>query len=318
MSLSFSSYFSSGPTPKLTLFHIWKAYQVIDTAGPVGRKALADILQIGEGSVRTILDKMIREGCVENTRRGAMLTDRGRKRLAQSGIEVSPVEITGLTLGKHNCAVIVKGQGEAVKFGCEQRDEAVRAGGVGATTLVAKGGRLVMPGDENYPDQEAIAPLRHAFEIEDGDVVIIGSAYTYDAAEKGAVSAALSLGNTSTQCWTEGTAMLSADTEAEDLKCLALAVHELLGRMPVTMRSRNQLGVRCEDGEVVDSNYTGPVLEEALKKGQLVRKVATSGKYRGTPVVVVPIIKRKEAIAAIGVFDITRGSVSELMARAKK
>jgi len=43
MSLSFSSYFSSGPTPKLTLFHIWKAYQVIDTAGPVGRKALADI-----------------------------------------------------------------------------------------------------------------------------------------------------------------------------------------------------------------------------------------------------------------------------------
>jgi len=59
-------------------------------------------------------------------------------------------------------------------------------------------------------------------------------------------------------------------------------------------------------------------LEEALKKGQVLRKVATSGKYRGTPVVVVPIIKRKEAIAVIGVFDITRGSVMELMARAKK
>jgi hypothetical protein len=84
------------------------------------------------------------------------------------------------------------------------------------------------------------------------------------------------------------------------------------------MRSRNQLGVRCEDGEVVDSNYTGPVLEEALKKGQVLRKVATSGKYRGTPVIVVPIIKRKEAIAVIGVFDITRGSVKELMARGKK
>ncbi|MDD1770479.1 MAG: hypothetical protein LUO79_05275, partial [Methanomassiliicoccales archaeon] len=134
MSLSFNSYFSVGPTPKFTLFHIWKAYQVIDTAGPVGRKALADILQIGEGSVRTILDKMIREGCVENTRRGAMLTERGKKRLAQSGIDVSPVNVSGLTLAKHNCAVLVKRQAEAVKLGCEQRDEAVRAGAAGATT----------------------------------------------------------------------------------------------------------------------------------------------------------------------------------------
>ncbi|MDD1769560.1 MAG: DUF2111 domain-containing protein, partial [Methanomassiliicoccales archaeon] len=224
----------------------------------------------------------------------------------------------GLTLAKHNCAVLVKRQAEAVKLGCEQRDEAVRAGAAGATTLIARGTKLVVPGDEDFPDQEAVAPLKHAFELDDGDVVIIGSAFTYEAAEKGAVSAALSLGNTSTQCWTEGTALLSADTEAEDLKCMALAVHELIGRMPLAMRSRNQLGVRCEDGEVVDSNYTGPVLEEALKKGQVLRKVATSGKYRGTPVVVVPIIKRKEAIAVIGVFDITRGSVMELMARAKK
>jgi predicted transcriptional regulator len=300
------------------LFHIWKAYQVIDTAGPVGRKALADILQIGEGSVRTILDKMIREGCVENTRRGAMLTERGKKRLAQSGIDVRPVDVSGLTLAKQNCAVLVKGQAEAVKLGCEQRDEAVRAGAVGATTLIARGSKLVVPGSEDFPDQDAIAPLRHAFELDDGDVVILGSAFTYEAAEKGAVSAALSLGNTSTQCWTEGTALLSADTEAEDLKCMALAVHELIGRMPLAMRSRNQLGVRCEDGEVVDSNYTGPVLEEALKRGQVIRKVCPSGRYRGTPVVVVPIIKRKEAIAVIGIFDITRRSVTELMARGKK
>ena len=78
MSLAFNSYFAGGPT-KFSLFHIWKAYQVIDSQGPIGRKALADALQIGEGSIRTILDKMVREGSVENTRMGTVITDRGRE-----------------------------------------------------------------------------------------------------------------------------------------------------------------------------------------------------------------------------------------------
>ncbi|MDD1744156.1 MAG: MarR family winged helix-turn-helix transcriptional regulator, partial [Methanomassiliicoccales archaeon] len=93
MPLSLSTYFSGGPTPKFSPFHIWKAYQVIDTQGPIGRKALAEILQIGEGSTRTILDKMIRAGSVENTRRGAVLTERGFKRFETSGIMTAPVEI---------------------------------------------------------------------------------------------------------------------------------------------------------------------------------------------------------------------------------
>jgi hypothetical protein len=318
MPLTFSSYFAGGPTPKFSLYHIWKAYQVIDMQGPVGRKALADALQIGEGSTRTILDKMIREGSVENTRRGAVLTERGHKRLESSGVFTQPVELDGITLGKHNCAVLVKGMAERIKLGCEQRDEAVRAGAIGATTLVVQDGKVVFPGDENFPDQEGVAPLKKVFELEDGDAIIIGSAFSYEAAEKGAVTAALAIGNQSRRCWTEGAALLSAETEAEDLKCIALAMHELVGRLPLAMRSKNQYGVRCEEGEVVDSNYTGPVLEEALKKGQIIRRTAVSGPYRGVPVVVVPLMRKKEAIAVIGVFDITRGSFTDLMSRAKK
>jgi len=318
MALTFGSYFTGGPTPKFSMYHIWKAYQVIDAQGPVGRKALADILQIGEGSTRTILDKMIREGSVENTRRGAMLTDRGRKRLETSGIVTDTIELEGITLGKYNCAVMVRGIADRIKLGCEQRDEAVRAGAIGATTLVVRDNKIVFPGDSSFPDQESVAPLRKVFDLQDGDVIIIGSAFAYDTAEKGAVSAALALGNQSRRCWTEGTTLLSPDTEAEDLKCIALAMHELVGRLPLVMRSKNQYGVRCEDGEVVDSNYTGPVIEESLKKSQIIRRTATSGPYRGVPVVVVPIMRKREAIAVIGVFDITRGSFSDLMYRAKK
>jgi len=134
-------------------------------------------------------------------------------------------------------------------------------------------------------------------------------------AEKGAVTAALSLGNLAKRCWNEGTNLLSQDTEADDLRCLALAIHELLGRLPVTMRSRNHPGVRCEDGEVVDIHFTGPMLEESLKKGSIVRRISTSGPYRGLPVIVVPIMRKREAIAVIATLDLGKGSLSELLTR---
>jgi predicted transcriptional regulator len=318
MAMAFTSYFSGGPTPKFSMYHIWKAFQVIDKQGPIGRKALADALQIGEGSIRTILEKMAREGSIENTRMGTVITKKGRRKFENSGIEVAQVDLQDLTLGKHNCAVLIKAMGFKVKMGCEQRDEAVRAGAVGATTLIVKSDRMVFPGDEDFPDQAQVAPLRTVFKIEDNDVIIVGSAFSYDAAEKGAVTAALALGTASRRCWTEGTTLITQDTEADDLKCLCLAIHELLNRSPVTMRSRNHNGVRCEDGEVVDTNYTGPMLEEALRKGQTIRRTASTGPFRGLPVVVVPILRKKEAVAAIGAIDISKAPMYEMLSKGKK
>ncbi len=319
MVLKFQSYSGGGPTPKFSLFHVWKAYDIINTQGPVGRKGLSQVLAIGEGSTRTILDKMIREGSVENTRKGASLTDRGRKLFRASGIFASPVLIKGLTIGDQDCAVLVKGMADRINTGYEQRDEAVRSGAMGATTLVFRNGDLLFPDDPVVPDQADLQPIRALFALEENDAVIIGTAQSYEAAEKGAVTAALALGDTSKPCWREGsTSLISADTEADDLKCLALAVHELVGRMPVTMRSKNQYGVRCEDGEVIDVNYTGPVLEEALRRNSIVRRTAPSGLYRGIPVVVVPIIRRKEAVAVFGVVDITKGGMFELISKSRK
>ncbi len=101
---------------------------------------------------------------------------------------------------------------------------------------------------------------------------------------------------------------ISADSESEDIAPFALAVHELLG-LPITMRTLNKKGVRIEKGKILDTNYTGPVLEQVLKENKLVRKIPTSGKYTGIPVVVVPI-RNKDGygIAAIGVVDMV-GSV---------
>ncbi|GFO96418.1 hypothetical protein ig2599ANME_0607 [groundwater metagenome] len=97
---------------------------------------------------------------------------------------------------------------------------------------------------------------------------------------------------------------ISADSESEEIAPFALAVHELLG-LPVTMRTLNKKGVRIEKGKILDTDYTGPVLEQVLKENKLVRKIPTNGKYTGIPVVVVPI-RNKEGygIAAIGIVDV--------------
>lgn len=97
---------------------------------------------------------------------------------------------------------------------------------------------------------------------------------------------------------------ISADSRSEDIAPFALAVHELLG-LPVTMRTLNKKGVRIEKGKILDTDYSGPVLEQVLKENKLVRKIPTSGKYSGIPVVVVPI-RNKDGygIAALGVVDV--------------
>jgi len=317
MVFRFQSYTGGGPTPKFSLYHVWKAYDTIYNQGPIGRKALSTVLAIGEGSIRTILDKMMKEGSVENTKQGTVLTERGRKKFKNSGIVVLPLRVEGMTVGTHDCAVQVKGMADRIGNGAEQRDEAVRAGAQGATTLIVQDNKLIFPGDAEHPDQSTIIPLKTVFDLEENDVVIIGSSDSYDAAEKGAVTAALALSEISRSCWKEGSAIMGADMESEDLRCLALAIHELMGRIPLTMRSKDHYGVRCEDGDIIDANFTGPILEETISRGQITRKISPSGPYRGVPIVAVPIMRKKEAVAAIGVVDITRGGVFEAMSRAR-
>ncbi|HNR26368.1 MAG TPA: DUF2111 domain-containing protein, partial [Methanobacteriaceae archaeon] len=43
---------------------------------------------------------------------------------------------------------------------------------------------------------------------------------------------------------------LNSSSTGEDITELALAIHELVNRLPLTMRTKTQLGVRIEDGKV--------------------------------------------------------------------
>jgi len=101
---------------------------------------------------------------------------------------------------------------------------------------------------------------------------------------------------------------ITADATADDLAPLALCIHQLFAGLPVTMRSRNRPGVQVEGGQVKSKAYTGPILEQALAGGQVIRGPPASGVYKGIPVVVAPVLVDGKAIAAIGVVD-TSGSL---------
>jgi len=94
------------------------------------------------------------------------------------------------------------------------------------------------------------------------------------------------------------------DSTADDLQPIAEAIHALLG-IPITIRSLNKRGIRMERGEVVDRDYTGPVLEEVLRSNKIIHTVPTEGPYKGKAVVVAPIrTSEKTVIGAVGVVDI--------------
>jgi len=99
---------------------------------------------------------------------------------------------------------------------------------------------------------------------------------------------------------------LSADCTSHDLVPVALAVHVVLSGLPVTIRSRNNLGVKIEEGEVKSLSYTGPILERVLAENNVIKTRPEVGDYANVPVIVAPIRDSSgSAIAAIGVVDIT-------------
>jgi hypothetical protein len=60
-----------------------------------------------------------------------------------------------------------------------------------------------------------------------------------------------------------------------------------------------------EKGQILDDDYTGPILEEVLEKNEIIRKVPITGVYKGKAVVVVPIRSNDgELLGALGLVDL--------------
>jgi hypothetical protein len=105
---------------------------------------------------------------------------------------------------------------------------------------------------------------------------------------------------------------ITSSSGSKEIAPIALAIHELVNRLPTTMRTKNFKGVRIEEGKIIDYDYSGPLLEKALDEGREFHEIPSKGDYAGIPVVVVPIIEEGQVIGVIGLVDITKGIFSDL------
>lgn len=292
-----------GPIPKFKDYHLWKTLYCLDKESPIGRKKLASLIEIGEGSTRTILNILQENGMISINKSGVALTPEGKECWENCYMDICTIDLPELMIGNCGCAVRVPNAAYRVQYGCEERDNAIKAGARGATTLLCSNNVLMFPGSDYPVDINIVKILGKLFTIKNDDVIIIGSGIDPQSAEIGAVSAGLDLlGGLRMQKELGG--LLTQRSTGNELLALAFAIHELVGGLPVCAKSRDNLGIRIESGAVIDNAYNGPVLREVIEAGYTIRKVAMSGPYKGIKVIVTPIELDNRTIAAIGVVDI--------------
>lgn len=100
--------------------------------------------------------------------------------------------------------------------------------------------------------------------------------------------------------------LITEDISVDDMAKIAVAVYWIVDEFPICfINKKTRKGVRVERGQVIDRDYTGPVLTDALDQNQVVHDKPNSGPYKGVPVIASPIRNNAgEAVAAIGVIDL--------------
>ncbi|MEM3698205.1 MAG: DUF4443 domain-containing protein [Candidatus Bathyarchaeia archaeon] len=187
-----------GPAPTFSVLHVLRAIEAVSEK-PVGRGKLAEELRIGEGVARTIINRLKKAGLISTSRAGCQLTVKGLKLFDEYKKTLgkqAKLEEAKLMPTPFNSAILAKNCGDKVKSGIEQRDAAVRVGAKGATTIIFKDGRLIIPSvcddlSKDYPKiAEELIALLHP---EENDVIIVAGANTLELAEYGAAAAAWTL-----------------------------------------------------------------------------------------------------------------------------
>jgi len=97
---------------------------------------------------------------------------------------------TDLTVSECNLFVLVREASNRVRYGLEQRDQALIHGAVGATTIVRSDNQWILPGTG---EKVSIDITEKRIDPRDGDVFLIGTGVDDFTAALGAFSAALSL-----------------------------------------------------------------------------------------------------------------------------
>lgn len=112
---------------------------------------------------------------------GTRLSTKGSKLLSELVLSM-PAEMSistcSVSLGKFNYGILLRQMSYVIKTGIEQRDSAIKMNALGATTLVYKDRRFIIPNtnfDALRTEQNLHALLVKGLNPDEDDVLIIGS-----------------------------------------------------------------------------------------------------------------------------------------------
>ena len=161
--------------------HIFKALQLAKLNGHISRDLLRKELSLGDGSIKTLIKHLKTTNMIKTSNAGTILTERGEKLISEllSCIpKETDIQKSSITIGKFNYVVLVKNMADSIKSGIEQRDIAIKAGALGATTLIFNDGKFLIPGTNFNAlsnETQIQKKLIESLQAENNDVIIIGS-----------------------------------------------------------------------------------------------------------------------------------------------
>ncbi|MBN2014488.1 MAG: DUF4443 domain-containing protein [Candidatus Altiarchaeota archaeon] len=189
-----------GAAPSFSDVHVVRALFIL-RGKAVGRKKLVKELGVGEGSVRTILGRLMGKGLIASGKLGHRLTKKGEELVEdylRGFTPPEPFELDGMESltaeGMHHSLVVVHNAADEIKSGMEQRDTAFSMGARGVLIMVYTKKTLTFPTPEvGLSDFPWLLEALSSPELQDNDVIVISFAEDYPKAEDGAVAVALSL-----------------------------------------------------------------------------------------------------------------------------
>jgi len=184
---------SRGGAPLFQPYHILKALWQIKEAGVIGRQDLSRQVGIGEGSTRKLLAHLDLNECVSISKQGIRLTAFGTETVESIGLLAAEADAGALTVAEKDFCVKLSMISEKIRHGVEQRDEAIKVGAKGATTIIFLRDELRLPDgfDVEGAEPEIATALKDKFKPIEGDALFIGTAESLDKAADGAFAAAV-------------------------------------------------------------------------------------------------------------------------------
>lgn len=193
--MKIGEYTTGGPACRFGDAHIYYALSVLYDHERMGRRALADSIGIGEGSLRTMIATLKDWDLIDISRGGVAITRIGREFFSSIDLDIVDVPQSEYVVGTFQRGVVVRGFAERVTNGMEQRDTAIIAGADGASVFVVRDGSLIMPPAwmMEEKDLEFASLIRGSVPLDEGDVLIISGAEDPDIATVSAIAAGLGL-----------------------------------------------------------------------------------------------------------------------------